>query len=71
MLCDRLAYRVQLEYDRVASIKRFDPVDQSGGGKIDRFVIRPLKEVVWDEARLTFLETASYLSAKQPSSKRP
>jgi transcription-repair coupling factor (superfamily II helicase) len=53
---DDEAYRVLLDFDRVESIKRFNPLDQSGLDRVDELVIRPLKEVVWSDERIDRLE---------------
>jgi transcription-repair coupling factor (superfamily II helicase) len=52
---DEEAYRVLFDYDRVESIKRFNPLDQGGLGKAEELVIRPLKEVVWSDDRIDCL----------------
>ncbi|MDR3302797.1 MAG: transcription-repair coupling factor, partial [Treponema sp.] len=59
---DKRAYRVLFDFDRVESIKRFDPQDQSGQEKVSELVIRPLKEVFWSDDRIETLSVnlASY-----------
>jgi transcription-repair coupling factor (superfamily II helicase) len=56
---DEMAYRILLDFDRVESIRLFDPVDQSSGGakaqKPERLLIRPLREVVWTDDRIEAL----------------
>ncbi|MDR1949684.1 MAG: transcription-repair coupling factor, partial [Spirochaetaceae bacterium] len=49
------AYRVLFDFDRVESIKRFDPRDQSGHELVDALVLRPVKEVVWSDDRIEAL----------------
>jgi transcription-repair coupling factor (superfamily II helicase) len=50
------ACRILFDYDRVESIRTFDPADQGPGRtKLASFTIRPLKEVVWTEDRITAL----------------
>jgi transcription-repair coupling factor (superfamily II helicase) len=49
------AYRILFDFDRVESIKRFDPLDQSGLEKVPEFLIRPLREVVWTDDRIEVL----------------
>ncbi|MDR1862555.1 MAG: transcription-repair coupling factor [Treponema sp.] len=49
---DDEAYRVLFDFDRVETIKRFDPIDQSGLEKTGELCIRPLKEVVWTDDRI-------------------
>jgi transcription-repair coupling factor (superfamily II helicase) len=46
---DDAAYRVLFDFDRVESIKRFDPQDQSSLEKVSELLIRPLKEVFWSD----------------------
>jgi transcription-repair coupling factor (superfamily II helicase) len=58
---DDLAYRLTFDFDKVASIKRFDPVDQSGGEQAARFVVRPMKEVVWDDTLIEALEKGPWI----------
>lgn len=54
---DEEAYRVVFEFDEVEEIRRFDPADQSSRANgSDEVVIRPVKEVIWDEERIRFLE---------------
>ena len=62
---DDLAYRLTFDFDKVASIKRFDPVDQSGGEQVDHFVVRPMKEVVWDDALVEVLEKSAWIRAPE------
>ncbi|MDR2100964.1 MAG: transcription-repair coupling factor [Treponema sp.] len=52
---DQEAYRILFDFDRVESIKRFNPLDQSGQDRVEELVIRPLKEVVWTEDRIRVL----------------
>ncbi|MDR1278469.1 MAG: transcription-repair coupling factor, partial [Treponema sp.] len=49
------AYRILFDFDRVESIKRFDPLDQSGLEKVDELVIRPLRELIWTDDRIDCL----------------
>ncbi|GHV85488.1 transcription-repair-coupling factor [Spirochaetia bacterium] len=56
---DDEAYRIVLDFDQVESIKQFDPQDSSqstGREKLDKLVLRPLKEVIWNEAALDALK---------------
>jgi transcription-repair coupling factor (superfamily II helicase) len=49
------AYRILLDFDRVESIKPFDPLDPSQGSgreRLDDLAVRPLKEVIWDSETL-------------------
>jgi transcription-repair coupling factor (superfamily II helicase) len=60
LMGDEAAYRILFDFDKVESIKRFDPVDQgtiaaAGREKPDHMVIRPLKEVVWTDDRILAL----------------
>ncbi|MDR0759473.1 MAG: transcription-repair coupling factor [Treponema sp.] len=52
---DDAAYRIRFDIDRIESIKRFDPLDQSGQDTVNRLVIRPLKEVIWTDERILAL----------------
>jgi transcription-repair coupling factor (superfamily II helicase) len=52
---DEAAYRILFDFDRIESIKRFDPLDQSGLDKVEDLVIRPLKEVIWTDERILAL----------------
>ena len=61
---DEPAYRVLFDFDRVESIRCFDPLfgqgttgPALGGGqeKIPELLIRPLKEVVWTDERIEVL----------------
>ncbi|MDR1240145.1 MAG: transcription-repair coupling factor [Treponema sp.] len=49
------AYRILFDFDRVESIKRFDPLDQSGLEKVSELLIRPLRELVWTDDRIDAL----------------
>ncbi|GHU92559.1 transcription-repair-coupling factor [Spirochaetia bacterium] len=49
---DEYAYRLLFDFDVIESIKRFDPLDQSGQEKVDELLIRPLREVVWTDDRI-------------------
>jgi transcription-repair coupling factor (superfamily II helicase) len=49
---DDEAYRVLFDFDRVESIKRFDPIDQSGLEQVSGLYIRPVKELVWTDERI-------------------
>jgi transcription-repair coupling factor (superfamily II helicase) len=55
------AYRVLFDFDRVESIRRFDPASQGslgGTGKetLPELLIRPMREVVWTDDRIETLE---------------
>ncbi|MDR1574519.1 MAG: transcription-repair coupling factor [Treponema sp.] len=57
---DEEACRVLFDFDRVESVKRFDPVNQGsvgerGRGKLPELLIRPLREVVWTDERIDAL----------------
>jgi len=49
------AYRVLFDFDRVESIRRFDPLTQNGLEKTEELGIRPLKELVWTDDRIEVL----------------
>ncbi|MDR1389002.1 MAG: transcription-repair coupling factor [Treponema sp.] len=53
---EEFAHRVLLDWGRVESIRRFDPLDQAGVEKIESLTLRPLKEVVWTPERIAALE---------------
>lgn len=55
MTGDDIACRILFDFNHVESIKRFDPLDQSGQEKVNELVIRPLKEVVWSDERIEAL----------------
>jgi len=51
------AYRVLFDFNKIESIKQFDPSFQGTGSvKLSRLVIRPMKEVVWTDERIEALE---------------
>ncbi|MCL2208773.1 MAG: transcription-repair coupling factor [Treponema sp.] len=51
------AYRILFDYNRIESIKQFDPALQNTGDKkFPRLVIRPMKEVIWTDERIEILE---------------
>jgi transcription-repair coupling factor (superfamily II helicase) len=52
---DEEAYRILFDFDKVESIKRFNPVDQGGQEKVNELIIRPLKEVIWTDERIETL----------------
>jgi transcription-repair coupling factor (superfamily II helicase) len=52
---DEAAYRILFDFDRIESIKRFDPLDQSGLDMVEELTIRPLKEVIWTDERILAL----------------
>ena len=55
MAGDTDAFRVLLDFDRIESIKQFNPEDQSGLERVSGLVIRPLKEVLWTSERIDIL----------------
>ncbi|MDR0447334.1 MAG: transcription-repair coupling factor [Treponema sp.] len=53
------AYRIVLDFDRVESIKCFDPLDSSQSSvkvKLSSIIIRPQKEVIWNNDTLSVLQ---------------
>jgi len=50
------AYRILFDFDRIESIKRFEPLTQSGMEKRPELVIHPFKELVWTEDRIEALK---------------
>ncbi|MDR2552617.1 MAG: transcription-repair coupling factor [Treponema sp.] len=56
---DEEACRILLDFDRVESIKRFQPLDPNqgtGGERLESLFLRPLKEVIWKEDTLSALK---------------
>jgi transcription-repair coupling factor (superfamily II helicase) len=56
---DEEAYRVLLDFDRIESIKRFEPLDPNQTTvreKLNSVVLRPLKELIWTGETLEALE---------------
>jgi transcription-repair coupling factor (superfamily II helicase) len=54
---DDEAYRVLFDFDKVESIKQFDPaVQNTGNAKLAQLAIRPMREVVWDDERIVALQ---------------
>ena len=49
------AYRVLFDFDRIDTIKSFDPLGQNTLEKISSLVIYPLKEVIWTDDRIEIL----------------
>jgi transcription-repair coupling factor (superfamily II helicase) len=52
---DEEAIRVVFEYDKIEKLSSFDPSLQSSKKEFERVVIRPMKELVWDEDRVNAL----------------
>jgi transcription-repair coupling factor (superfamily II helicase) len=52
---DPTAYRILLDFDNIESIKKFDPQNQSGNEKVTELTIKPLKEVLWTDERISTL----------------
>ncbi|MDR1787325.1 MAG: hypothetical protein LBR16_02595 [Treponema sp.] len=50
-----LACRVLLDFDRIESIRTFDPLNQISQEKVDEITIYPMKEVVWTDDRIDAL----------------
>jgi len=54
---DEHAYRVLFDFDKIESIKKFDPVMQmTKKDKLSGLVIRPMKEVIWTDDRIEILK---------------
>ncbi|MDR3324511.1 MAG: transcription-repair coupling factor [Spirochaetaceae bacterium] len=50
------AYRIMLDFDKIESIKSFDPETQSTGSiPVNEIIIRPMKELVWTDDRIDVL----------------
>ena len=61
MGADDYAYRILFDFDKVESIKIFDPVNQTTeqnaqSAKIKEVMLRPVREVVWTDERIDALE---------------
>jgi len=52
---DDEAVRVVFDYDHVDRISAFEPAGQAGLRSLERVLVRPMKEIIWDEARLATL----------------
>ncbi|MCL2831677.1 MAG: transcription-repair coupling factor [Treponema sp.] len=54
---DEDACRILFDFDKIESIRPFDPVDQSTGNRkpLQELVLRPLREVVWTDTRIDAL----------------
>jgi transcription-repair coupling factor (superfamily II helicase) len=51
------AYRVLFDFDKVETIKSFDPLMQGTGNvKLTELIIRPMKEVIWTDDRIEALQ---------------
>jgi len=55
---DEEALRIVFDYDKVDKIASFDPTLQSSSGSLERAIIRPMKELVWNEERIAALAAA-------------
>ncbi|GBU28421.1 transcription-repair coupling factor [Treponema sp. R8-4-B8] len=54
---DEDAYRVLFDFDKVETIKSFDPLMQGTGNvKLQELIIRPMKEVIWTDDRIDTLQ---------------
>ena len=56
---DDEAFRILFDFDRIESIKRFDPVIQGstkGSEEPAELVIRPMRELIWTDERIETLE---------------
>ena len=49
------AYRILFDFDRIESIRRFDPESQTGLEKLTHLAVHPLKEVIWTDERIEVL----------------
>ena len=50
---DERAYRILFDFDKIESIKQFDPIMQmTKTGALNKLVIRPMKEVIWTDDRI-------------------
>jgi len=67
------AYRILFDFDKIESIRRFDPLNQNSLERLTKLVIHPLKEVVWTDDRIEVLgknlETCEEFSAGKENGK--
>ncbi|MDR0601984.1 MAG: DEAD/DEAH box helicase, partial [Treponema sp.] len=63
LMGDDTACRVLFDFDRVESIRAFDPMDQAGREKLPELRIRPMREVLWTDDRI---ETLSAVLSRSP-----
>jgi transcription-repair coupling factor (superfamily II helicase) len=55
---DEAAFRVLFDFDRVESVRRFNPSTQGGGTskeKLEELQIRPMRELIWTDDRIETL----------------
>jgi transcription-repair coupling factor (superfamily II helicase) len=52
------AYRILFDFDKIESIRSFDPLSQSGIEKKAELVIHPFKELVWTADRIEALKAS-------------
>ena len=51
------AYRLIFDFDKIETIKKFDPVMQgTGSEKFSKLTIRPMKEIIWTDERIETLQ---------------
>jgi len=56
---DEDAYRVLFDFDKIETIKSFDPLMQgTGNKKLPELIIYPMKEVIWTDDRIEALQKA-------------
>ncbi|MDR1106122.1 MAG: transcription-repair coupling factor [Treponema sp.] len=55
LMGDGASCRVLFDFDKVESIRAFDPLDQGGREKLPELLIRPMREVVWTDDRIEAL----------------
>jgi transcription-repair coupling factor (superfamily II helicase) len=63
------AYRVLFDFDKVESVRRFDPSTQGGGtgkDKLAELLIRPMRELVWTDERIETLSANLSVCAEFP-----
>lgn len=53
---EELACRIVFEFDTVEEIRFFDPISQGSTRKAESVIIRPVKELIWDEEKLAVLD---------------
>lgn len=53
---ETFAHRINFDFDSVERIKTFTPEDQATYSEVETLLIYPMKEVIWDDERISILE---------------
>ncbi len=48
--------RIVIDFDEISELKSFHPGSQASSGALDHAIITPMRELTWDEERLSVLE---------------